>query len=133
MATNLLKNNKYLMLLFWLVILSQIAATLLEYEVNSSLARLYTDLDQRTSVMSSIEAAINSLSFIMQFLASAIFKSLGVGYVLKIIPMILFTAIISFSIFNQLSIIAATRIIGKAFDYSLPNDKRHFIYSSFTS
>jgi len=127
-VVGILRASKYLALLFCLVVLSQVAATLVEYELNSILAILYNNVDERSQVLSTIEAAINSLSFIMQIIGAFVFRFFGIGGTFVGIPLVLISSLVLFIVSAQTSTIILTRITGKIFDYSLLRTAKEILY-----
>jgi ATP/ADP translocase len=123
-----IKESRYLLPLFLIVIISQFAVTLVEYELSVYVSKEYTDLDMRTQVMGQMQAIINGLSTLMQLISGPIFKIFSVTGTMIGVPLIITLSILAFVISPQFLTIMLARIVGKTFDYSLIRATKEILY-----
>ena len=136
----LVLSQRYLLLIGLLTLTVQIVNTNGNYILNETLARMARDVlsgggDGRTegqiigSFMAGTDFWQNVLSMGIQFfLVSRIFKYLGIGGALFVMPLVSFTSYGIFALAPVLSFIRIAKITENATDYSLQNTVRRALF-----
>ena len=123
-----LKESSYLSYLLALICLVQVVITLVDYQFNRVLEESFPDTDARTAMIGKVYAAIDIGSLTLQLLAAPILKVLGVGKVLMMIPLLMGLIVAAFGIMPSFVVIAAGKVAGKCFDYSLFRAAKEMLY-----
>ena len=134
----LVLNNRYLLLIGLLTLAVQLVNTNGNYILNETLARTARDTSAGTgqseaqfigSFMAGLDFWQNVLSMVIQFfLVSRIFKYLGIGGALFVMPIISLTSYGLFAFAPVLAFIRLTKIAENATDYSLQNTVRRALF-----
>jgi len=136
----LVLSQRYLLLIGVLTLTVQIVNTNGNYILNETLARMARGViaagtDARTegqiigSFMAGTDFWQNVLSMAIQFfLVSRIFKYLGIGGALFVMPLVSFTSYGIFAVAPLLSLIRLAKITENATDYSLQNTVRRALF-----
>jgi ATP:ADP antiporter, AAA family len=135
----LVLGQRYLLLIGLLTLTVQIVNTNGNYILNETLTRMARDVlaggDGRTegqiigSFMAGTDFWQNVLSMAIQFfLVSRIFKYLGIGGALFVMPLVSFTSYGLFAFAPVLSLIRIAKITENATDYSLQNTVRRALF-----
>jgi AAA family ATP:ADP antiporter len=117
-----------LWLLMALVAISQVVITLIDYQMNIALERVYPDTDGRTAIIGRIYAAIDFVAMGLQVATGPILRALGVSAVLLLIPSLLGGAVAGFALLPRFALIASAKVASKAFDYSLFRAAKEILY-----
>ena len=125
-------RSKFLPLILILVLLSQVAVNLIDYQYKGLLKSLYTDLDARTAVNALVYQSIDIGSIVMQLLTGVTLSTLGVGGTLTLIPFTLmfFAAGALFS--PVFWVIAFAKSAGKFTTYSIFKSAKELVYLPLT-
>jgi len=134
----LVLSNRYLLLIGVLTLAVQLVNTNGNYILNETLARTARDTSAGTgqseaqfigSFMAGLDFWQNVLSMVIQFfLVSRIFKYLGIGGALFVMPIISLTSYGLFAFAPVLAFIRLTKIAENATDYSLQNTVRRALF-----
>jgi len=134
----LVLNDRYLLLIGVLTLAVQLVNTNGNYILNETLARTARDTIAGTgqtegqfigSFMAGLDFWQNVLSMVIQFfLVSRIFKYLGIGGALFVMPIISLTSYGVFAFAPVLAFIRLTKIAENATDYSLQNTVRRALF-----
>jgi len=123
-----LKKSPYLVYMLVLICVVQVVITLVDYQFNAVLEESYPDTDARTAAIGKVYATIDMGSLTLQLLAGPIIKALGVARVLLMIPLLVGAAVAGFALFPTFAVIAAAKVSGKCFDYSLFRAAKEMLY-----
>lgn len=123
-----LRHSRTLWLLMALVAISQVVITLIDYQMNIALERVYPDTDGRTAIIGRIYAAIDFVAMGLQLATGPILRALGVSAVLLLIPSLLGGAVAGFALLPRFALIAGAKVASKAFDYSLFRAAKEILY-----
>ena len=137
----LILRHKYLLFIGLLTLTVQIVNTNGNYLLNESVAQMaraavasgdtggLSESDVIGSFMADVDFWQNVLSMLIQFfLVSRIFKYLGIGGALFVLPVIAFTSYGIFAFAPVLAFIRLTKIAENATDYSLQNTLRRALF-----
>jgi ATP/ADP translocase/HEAT repeat protein len=93
----LVKRSRYLTSILFLVVLTTVISTLVDYQFNTVAEENYQGIDTLTSFFGTFFAAINVLAFLLQlFLAGRILSHFGVGAGLLFLPLALASGSLAF-------------------------------------
>jgi ATP:ADP antiporter, AAA family len=121
-------RSRMLPLLLALIVVTQLAITLIDYDFNAILEQSYPEADARTKVIGGVYARIDALQIVLQLAAGPIFRLVGIDAVLVIIPLVLGTALGSFLVAPSFGSIAVAKVASKVFDYSLFRAAKEMLY-----
>jgi AAA family ATP:ADP antiporter len=137
----LILRHRYLLFIGLLTLTVQIVNTNGNYLLNESVAQMaeaavasgntggLSEEDIIGSFMADVDFWQNALSMVIQFfLVSRIFKYLGIGGALFVLPAIAFTSYGLFALAPVLAFIRLTKIAENATDYSLQNTLRRALF-----
>lgn len=127
-GVRILLRSRYLTLLVGLIVVVQIAITLVDYQYNVALEAYSASDEVRTAVAGQIYAATNAAALILQLLAGPLLKIAGVPLILVMIPALLFGGVLWAAASPRLVAVAAIKIASKAFDYSLGRASKEILY-----
>ena len=121
-------NSRYLPLILLLVLSSQIAVTLIDYQYKGLLQTLFTDVNDRSAVQGWVYLSIDIGAIVMQALTGLTITLLGVGATLNLIPLLLLICC-SIPLFTPLfMMIALGKSASKFFTYSIFKSAKELIY-----
>jgi ATP:ADP antiporter, AAA family len=137
----LLLQHHYLLFIGLLTLTVQLVNTNGKYLLNEAVAQMarasiaagtsggLSELDLIGSYMAGVDFWQNALSMLIQFfLVSRIFKWLGVGGALFVLPVVALGSYSIFALAPALSLIRATKVVENATDYSLQNTLRRALF-----
>jgi AAA family ATP:ADP antiporter len=127
-AVKVVQKSSYLWLMFFLIIVVQVAMTLIDYEYNHVIEETFANVDKRTEIIGYIYAAVSVTTLIFNVLTGPIIGAVGVGGTMLIIPALLGAGMVGFLIYPVFAIIAAVKITGKVMDYSLFKAAKNLLY-----
>ena len=121
-------HSRYLTPLLFMVLLSQISITLIDYQYNAFLQDTFIDVEQRSSINAYVYLSIDVGALVFQLLSGAVIVLLGVGSTLLAIPSILFIFCL-FPIFSPMFwAIATAKSAGKFMSYSIFKSAKELVY-----
>ena len=121
-------SSRYLPLILLLVLSSQIAVTLIDYQYKGLLQTLFTDVNDRSAVQGWVYLSIDVGALVMQALTGLTITLLGVGATLNLIPLLLL-ACCSIPLFTPLfMMIALGKSASKFLTYSIFKSAKELIY-----
>lgn len=121
-------RSDYLIWVLWLVLISQISVTLIDYQYKAYLRELYPDTDARTAFQGYLYLSIDLGSLIMQALTGLILGALGVGLTLLYIPILLLGLSLSSAILPAMLAIASAKSASKFLTYSIFKSAKELLY-----
>lgn len=124
----LLKKSAYLPYIFALISLVQVVITLVDYQFNYLAERQFPLVDQRAGALGNVYAAIDAGAMILHVLTPPVLRALGVTGTLFSIPAVLGAGLVSFLVAPRFAVIAAVKVLAKAFDYSLFRNAKELLY-----
>ena len=119
---------RYLPLILLLVLSSQIAVTLIDYQYKGLLQSLFTDVNDRSAVQGWVYLSIDVGALVMQALTGLTITLLGVGATLNLIPLLLLVCC-SIPLFTPLFMMIA---LGKSASKFLPTPFSKVLKNLFT-
>jgi len=123
-----LAASRYLPWLLLLILLTQVAITLIDLHFNQVIEAAYPDEDERTAIFGTVYFAIDGSALILQLGAAWILKALGVAATLVGIPLLLSVAVAAAIFEPRVLVVQITRVMSKAFDYSLFRAAKEMLY-----
>ena len=128
-AISLIRRNKFLLGVLFLVVFMQFSVGLMEYQFNSYLEINILDKDLRTEYCGKVTGIVNVLSGIFQFLGSFLMVHvLGVRGSHLFIPFVLLSNMLIFAFLPSFAMISFTFVFLKAVDFSLFGVIREMLY-----
>jgi len=121
-------RSDYLIWVLWLVLISQIAVTLIDYQYKAYLRELYPNTDARTAFQGLLYLSIDVGSLLMQLMTGLILSALGVGVTLSLIPLILLTLSLSPAVLPVMLAIASAKSASKFLTYSIFKSAKELLY-----
>ena len=123
-----LRSSKMLPLLLAMVLLSQVAITLIDYLYNGYMEETFLDRDERTAMMGMVYAGIDGLALVLQFLSGLILLSIGVRRTLLLVPLLLGIGVGLSALSPVLMWMVGVKVASKAMDYSLFRAAKEILY-----
>ena len=127
-SLQVLQRSAYVRTLLALIIVIQIAITLIDYEFNSTLEATFHDQDQRTAIIGKVYSYIAAISMALQLGAGVLMRVAGVTGVLILVPTVLTALVGIFAIAPKLALMITTKVGSKAMDYSIFRAAKEILY-----
>ena len=128
-ALSLIKRNKFLFSLLFLVVFMQVSVGLMEYQFNSYLELHVATKDLRTAYCGRVTGLTNILSGLFQFFGSFLMvHAFGLRGSHLFIPLILLSNTLVFAFIPSFAMISFAFIFLKAIDFSLFGVIREMLY-----
>ncbi len=126
---NLFRRNRTVLHIAYLIILTQVIATVLELRFSRSLEVAIPMMDERTAYLGNFYALLNTTAFIFQFIITPIMlRSLSLRQVHMVIPLVHITACAILIIHPTLLAGAGAYLLFKALDYSVFRAGKELLY-----
>ncbi len=126
-------GSRYMILLLLLIVTTQVAITLIDYEYNAALYDAYPDKDIRAGIGGQVYAAIDISALVLQVLTGPVLSSIGVPRTLLAIPLLLGGAVGFFVAIPQFLSMAFAKVASKCFDYSIFRAAKEILYIPLTT
>ena len=123
-----ISRSKYLPWLLLLVLSSQVAVTLIDYQYKGMLQEYYPELNDRSAIQGWIYLSIDIGSVAMQLLTGLCLTIFGVGATLFSIPLLLFTLCFIPIFIPAFFVIAAGKSASKFLTYSIFKSAKELVY-----
>ena len=121
-------QSKYLPLILLLVLSSQVAVTLIDYQYKGLLQTLFPDVNDRSAIQGWVYLSIDIGSILMQVLTGLTLTLIGVGATLTMIPLLLL-CLCMVPIFTPIfMMIAVGKSASKIFTYSIFKSAKELVY-----
>lgn len=127
-SITLIRKSSYLTLILALVAIVQIVVTLIDFQYNAVVERVFTELDIRTAMIGKIYAVISFGTLALHFFTGPILRVVGIPITLLVVPAILATSLASFMIVPRFLTMAVTKVASKCLDYSLFRASKEILY-----
>ncbi len=121
-------NSPYLLLLLVLIGLVQGVITLIDYEFNDIIGRVYPVTDVRTGVLAKVYMIISLSSITLHALTGPILRLTGVPMTLLAIPLLLGCGFSVYTVVPLFTTVAVIKVASKCFDYSLLRNAKEMLY-----
>ena len=121
-------NSSYLLLILVLIGLVQGVITLIDYEFNDILGKVYPVTDIRTGILAKVYMIISLSSILLHALTGPILRLSGVPMTLLAIPLMLGAGFSVFSLAPLFTTVAVIKVASKCFDYSLLRNAKEMLY-----
>lgn len=127
-AFRVLRGSSYLTLILVVIAIVQIVITLVDFEFNSVVERVFPEIDSRTAVIGRVYGVINIATFILHALTGPILRAATVPATLLAIPIILATSLGLYIAMPAFAMMAAAKTVSKCFDYTLFRHAKEMLY-----
>ncbi len=129
LGLSLFREQPLLMFLLFVVIITQVVATLLSLQFQGALQEHFPDPDKQTAYSGGFFALLNALAFFLQFIGTPLLlRFVSVKVVHAIIP-IIHIAMCAFLLGSPtLAVAGAAYLIFKSFDYSVFRAAKEILY-----
>ncbi len=125
----LLARSRYLTMLVWLVLLTSLTSTLVDYQFNSVVEKSFETEDELTRFFGAFFAAINVVAFVLQLsLSGRILSRLGVGAGLLALPLGLLASSFSFVLMPSLATAALLKVADDGLSNSMNRASLEVLY-----
>ena len=121
-------KSRYMTMLLLLIMCTQVAITLIDFQYNVILLDLYPDKDIRAGVGGQVYAAIDASALILQLLTGPLLALVGIPRTLMSIPLLLGLAVAFFLMVPKFFAMALAKIASKCFDYSIFRAAKEILY-----
>ena len=122
-------GNKYLMLIAFVLCLSQLAQPVVEYQFISAIERTYTELDERTAFIGKFFGLMGLVSIGINLIATPlIHRYLGFFAGLVVQPLVLSVCSFGFLINSTLNAAVAMKISDRGLSYSINRASKEQLY-----
>lgn len=109
--------------------LSLVVSILIDYQFNFIVEEQYTDTDARTAFFGTFMAAVNALSFVLQFFLTGWFlKTLGIGFALLFLPATLLGGSLWMAALPGLGGVLFLKLADGSIRYSIEQSTRDVLY-----
>lgn len=127
-AVRIMRKSSYLTLVLVLIALVQIVITLIDFEYNSVIERVYANVDARTAMIGKIYAVMSLGILVLHSLTGPILRLATVPATLLAIPLILATGTAIFAAMPVFAMVAIVKVTSKCFDYTLFRASKEILY-----
>jgi ATP/ADP translocase len=127
-AVRVMRKSSYLFLVLILIALVQIVITLVDFEYNTVIERVYSNVDARTAMIGKIYAIMSLGILVLHSLTGPILKLVTVPGALLAIPLILGTSTGIFVLMPVFATVAIMKVASKCFDYTLFRASKEILY-----
>ena len=125
----LIRSSSVLIFILLIVIFMQAAKTVMDFQFNTYLAKVFSDQDVRTQFSARIWGVVNSLSLCLQFVAAfIIIQFLGVKKSHFFVPVTLLTTTVASLVCPGFIMATCSFTLLQVFDYSIFNIIKEMLY-----
>ncbi|MFQ5865732.1 MAG: Npt1/Npt2 family nucleotide transporter [bacterium] len=122
-------NRRLLKLLGLTLVLGVMVSTLVDFQFNSLVEKLYPTKMARTEFFGEFFAVLSVISLLVQlFLTSKILKKFGIGFALLLLPLALSLGSLGLLFFPSLLLVAFLKTTDKSLNYSLNQSSRELLF-----
>jgi len=114
--------------ILWLVLLSQVTVTFIEYQYSGYLKLAYPDANDRTAVQGLVYLVVDAGALVMQVSTGLVLAALGTGRTLVGIPLTLGLLSLSALVASPFVAVAAVRSASKFLTYSIFKSAKELLY-----
>ena len=123
-----LRQSTTLKLMLALIAIVQVVITLVDFQFNTAVLDAYPDKDVRTGVIGQVYGAIDIGAIAFQLGSGVIVATLGLRHVLLGIPSVIGLTVLGLTVSPLFFFVAASKVAGKVFDYSLFRVAKEMLY-----
>lgn len=124
-----LKHSRYLMTIAAVLLLSQLASPLVEYQFMKSVEQVYLEQEARTAFLSLFFSLLGGISIIVNLgVTSLVHQKLGVVAGLLAQPLMMILCSLAFVVQPSLPFSAATKISDRGLSYSINRASKELLY-----
>lgn len=124
----IVKNSHYLVILLWLVLVTQVVITLIDFQFKNFVQEAFVITDERTAAIGRVYALVDGAQFGLQLMSGAILRVFGIAGTMIALPSLLATGLLFFVFVPGFLSLAFTKVASKAFDYSLFRTSKELVY-----
>jgi len=125
----LIKSSRILQFILIIVVLMQLASTLIDFSFNTYLANFITDKDMRTEYAGRVFGLIHTVNIFLQFFGAFLFiQVLGMKRSHLLVPSLFACNVLGFLLVPAFSLITLCFSLIKAFDYSIFTIIKEMLY-----
>jgi AAA family ATP:ADP antiporter len=123
-----LRKVSYVRYLVALIVVIQVATTLIDNEYKTLGASTYPDMDARTVLFARVDIIISAASLVLQLGSGIVLALLGLRLLTLLLPAIVGSAALAYAIHPSFLSVAILRIANKTIDYSLFRTSKELFY-----
>ncbi len=127
-AMRVVWRSRYLLLILELIVLVQVAITLIDFEFNRVVEQVYSKTDARTAAVGFVYGIVGGVNVGLHALTGPILRLLGVPITLLSIPVLLGASGGYFAVFPSFMTVAIVKVVSKGFDYTLFRAAKEILY-----
>ncbi|MGB7292566.1 MAG: MFS transporter [Thermodesulfobacteriota bacterium] len=132
-AFSLVLSSPYLMGICLLIFLFTTLATFLYFQQAQIVRDSFDDPSRRTAVFAAIDFAVNILAVVIQvFLTGRIVKTIGLGWSLALIPVLLGLGFLMLGLTPILIVLVIVQVVRRAGNYALTRPSREMLFTVLT-
>ncbi|MGH8562294.1 MAG: Npt1/Npt2 family nucleotide transporter, partial [Nevskiales bacterium] len=124
-----LRGNRYLALIALMLLMSQIAEPIVEYQFMHLVEQAYPEREARTAYLSHFLSVLSGIALLVNLLVTPlIHRRLGAVAGLLVQPLLLGVAALTFALQSRLFVGAAMKIADRGLSYSINRASRELLY-----
>lgn len=131
-AIKSIKDSPYLFLVLLLIILIQVASTLIDFQFNTIVEKAFTDVDIRTAVIGRVYAAVSTGTVVLNLATGPILRIIGIPITIILIPLILGSGLAIFTFIPRFLTMAIVKVSNKCLDYTIFRITKETLYIPLT-
>jgi AAA family ATP:ADP antiporter len=124
-----LRGNRYLALVALMLLLSQMAEPVVEYQFMTLVEQAYPEREARTAYLSQFLSVLSGFALLINLLVTPlVHRRLGTIAGLLVQPLLLGAAALSFALQSRLVVAAAMKVTDRGLSYSINRASRELLY-----
>jgi ATP:ADP antiporter, AAA family len=123
-----IRSNRFVALLFALVVTTQVVITLIDYDFNRAIEASFGATDERTHALQLVNVTIELGSIILQLMTVVILRAIGIAGSLLALPVLLTGALGVFAAVPAYATMAVAKVVSKVLDYSIFRTGKELLY-----
>lgn len=124
-----LRGNRYLSLIALMLLLSQIAEPIVEYQFMTLVEQAYPEREARTAYLSNFLSVLSGFALLINLLVTPlVHRRLGAVAGLLVQPLLLAASALTFAVQSRLVVAAAMKIADRGLSYSINRASRELLY-----
>ncbi|MBU49345.1 MAG: hypothetical protein CL920_11660 [Deltaproteobacteria bacterium] len=124
----IVRKSRYLLLMLLVIVATQIAITLIDYQFNQVIQQAYPQKDLRTDVIGKVYTAIAIVALVLESSTGLILRFLGVSATFLLLPALLGFAVGGAMLVPLFLTMAIAKVTSKSLDYSVFRASKELLY-----